>query len=338
MSAPSQTYKNIMDSKPLLLDPKYNIFPEDIVIKINNYVCEEYLKIIYQSLETNFIKNIINIFLNNKNLSKFIYYFGYHQTNSFNRNNTSLLNLSVFGENLNNLKIRWNNSNIDKDEPYILNMCCNYYIFNTRNRYGLTPYKYDAHIYSSKLTETETQWIVKNHSMYNENILQDSSDIDVDIDIDIEDNMYDDIYDYDNEEYANIWNLFNRAFMGFNVFKIIKIFCDNLELDNTIKQYYDLIGGKEHYNFNVDYTKLFHKTCYNVIKYFNKKIKKTVDDHFVIKYLYSIYSEDINMYFIEEHQQYKDKATDLLLNNGRLNSTEFNILKMLDLLYELYLK
>ena len=217
-------------------------------------------------------------------------------------------------------------------------MCCNYYIFNTRNRYGLTPYKYDAHIYSSKLTETETQWIVKNHSMYNENILQDSSDIDVDIDIDIEDNMYDDIYDYDNEEYANIWNLFNRAFMGFNVFKIIKIFCDNLELDNTIKQYYYLIGGKEQYNFDIDNTKLFHKTCYNVIKYFNKKIKKAVDDHFVIKYLYSIYSEDINMYFIEEHQQYKDKATDLLLNNGLLNSVEFNILKMLDLLYELYLK
>ena len=83
MSAPSQTYKNIMDSKPLLLDPKYCIFPEDIVIKINNYVCEEYLKIIYQSLEINFIKNIINIFLNNKNLSKFIYHFGYHQTYSF---------------------------------------------------------------------------------------------------------------------------------------------------------------------------------------------------------------------------------------------------------------
>ena len=63
MSAPSQTYKNIMDSKPLLLDPKNSIFPEDIVIKINNYVCEDYLKITYQNLETNFIKNIINIFL-----------------------------------------------------------------------------------------------------------------------------------------------------------------------------------------------------------------------------------------------------------------------------------
>jgi hypothetical protein len=150
--------------------------------------------------------------------------------------------------------------------------------------------------------------------------------------------MYYNIYDYDNEEYANIWNLFNRAFMEFNVFKIIKIFCDNLELDNTIKEYYDLIGGKGLYNFNVDYTKLFHKTCYNVIKYFNKKMKKAVDDHFVIKYLYSIYSEDENMFFVEEHQQYKDKATDLLLNNGLLNSTEFNILKMLDLLYELYLK
>ena len=338
MSAPSQTYKNIMDSKPLLLDPKYSIFPEDIVIKINNYVCEEYLKIIYQSLETNFIKNIINIFLNNKNLSKFIYHFGYYQTYSFKYNNTIPLKFIVYGENLNDLTIRWNNSHIDKNEPYILNLCSNHYIFDTRNRYGLTPYKYDAHIYSSKLTETETQWILINHSTHDENILQDSSDIDVDIDINIEDNMYYNIYDYDNEEYANIWNLFNRAFMEFNVFKIIKIFCDNLELDNTIKEYYDLIGGKGLYNFNVDYTKLFHKTCYNVIKYFNKKMKKAVDDHFVIKYLYSIYSEDENMFFVEEHQQYKDKATDLLLNNGLLNSTEFNILKMLDLLYELYLK
>jgi hypothetical protein len=44
------------------------------------------------------------------------------------------------------------------------------------------------------------------------------------------------------------------------------------------------------------------------------------------------------MYFVEEHQQYKDKANDLLSNRGLLNSTEFNILEMLDLLDDVYLK
>ena len=50
MSAPSQTYKNILNSKPLLLEPINNKFPEDIVIKINNIICDEYIKKIYQCL------------------------------------------------------------------------------------------------------------------------------------------------------------------------------------------------------------------------------------------------------------------------------------------------
>ena len=70
----SKTLSNLLIFKPMLLDPKYCCFPEDIVIKINNIICDEYIKQIYVALEHNFIKNSIGIFLNDKTLSKFLYY------------------------------------------------------------------------------------------------------------------------------------------------------------------------------------------------------------------------------------------------------------------------
>jgi hypothetical protein len=343
MSAPSQTYKNILNSKPLLLDPINNKFPEDIVIKINNIICDEYIKKIYQYLENNFIKNIIEIFLNDKKLSKFIYYFGY-QTYYFNYMLSP--NFGIYGEILN--KLEWGDFeidvlyenftgiNIDTREPYILNILNDDQIFENQynNLNNITSYSFDANIYSSKLTINETLWILENYSNYDINILQDNTYIDIDID----DNIYHNIYDYDNEEYANIWNLFNRGFMKLNIFKIIYIFCYNSDFDNTIQKYYNLIGGTGRINFTIDNAKLFHKTCYNIIKFFNKKIKKVADNNIIISYLYAIYaSDELVPYFNEEHEQYENKAYDLLKNNGLLNSTEFNLLNILDLLYELYL-
>jgi hypothetical protein len=69
--------------KPLLLDSYNSRFPDDIVTKINNIICDDHMKQVYIHLENNFIKNIIDIFLNNKKISKFLYYLGY-QTYYFN--------------------------------------------------------------------------------------------------------------------------------------------------------------------------------------------------------------------------------------------------------------
>ena len=345
MSAPSQTYKNILNSKPLLLESANNRFPEDIVIKINNIICDEYIKNIYQSLEINFIKNIINIFLNDKNLSKFLYYMGY-QTYHFNYYNYILShNFGIYGETLNNFEwgdfetdVLYDNfKGISEDtrESYILNIPNDDQIFeNLSNNIDINYYSFDVNIYSSILTLNETLWILKHFSDNNINIFQDNTDIEIDID----DKIYDKIYDYDIEEYATIWNLFNRGFIKLNIFKIIYIYCYNSEFDNIIQKYYNIIGGTGCVNLPIDNAKLFHKTCYNVIKYFNEKIKKAADDRMVISYIYAIYaSDELVPYFNEEHEQYENKAYDILKNNSLLNSVEFNLLEILDLLYELYL-
>ena len=96
----TETSENILSRKPLLLDPNNSKFPDDILIKINNIICDEYIQKIYIQLEKNYIKNIINIFLNDKKLSKFLYYFGY-QTYYFNY--ILVDNFGVYGETLNNL-------------------------------------------------------------------------------------------------------------------------------------------------------------------------------------------------------------------------------------------
>ena len=58
----SNTSNSVLNTKPLLLDPINNRFPDDIVIKINNIICDDYIKDIYKALEINFIKNTIKIF------------------------------------------------------------------------------------------------------------------------------------------------------------------------------------------------------------------------------------------------------------------------------------
>jgi hypothetical protein len=125
---------NVLNSKPLLLDAVNNRFPEDIVIKINNIICDEYIKRIYEALENNLIKNTIKMFLNDKKLSKFLYYYGY-QTYYFNNQmyyyNVGEQNLGIYGEILSNLD--WGDFEcetlledyegikIETKEPYILN-------------------------------------------------------------------------------------------------------------------------------------------------------------------------------------------------------------------------
>ena len=88
---------NILNTKPLLLESHSCNFPEDIIIKINNILCEEYIKLIFDSLQNNFIKNIIYIFLNDKKLSKFVYYF------AFQKYRYIYILDGVYGETLNNL-------------------------------------------------------------------------------------------------------------------------------------------------------------------------------------------------------------------------------------------
>jgi hypothetical protein len=120
-------------------------------------------------------------------------------------------NFGIYGEILN--KLEWGDFetdvlyenftgiNIDTREPYILNILNDDQIFENQynNLNNITSYSFDANIYSSKLTINETLWILENYSNYDINILQDNTDIDIDID----DNIYHNIYDYDNEEYAN---------------------------------------------------------------------------------------------------------------------------------------
>jgi hypothetical protein len=76
------------------------------------------------------------------------------------------------------------------------------------------------------------------------------------------------------------------------------------------------------------------------MRYFNKKIKNASENRMVISYLYAIYADDDgngNIYFNEEHEEYENKAYDILSNNGLLKTKHDNIYDILDLLYELYL-
>jgi hypothetical protein len=336
-----ETSENILIKKPLLLDPINSRFPEDILIKINNIICDEYIKKIYIQLEKNFIKNIINIFLNDKKLSKFLYYFGY-QTYYFNY--ILAENFGIYGETLNNLdwgdfetNVSFENFkgiNANDEESYILNIPKDE-IFTNENTFDF--YRFDVNIYSSKLTLNETMWIINNFSSNDFKLFENNDEID----IEICDDTYDNIYDYDKEIFAPIWNLFNRGFIKLNILKIIYIYCYNNNYDVIIQQYYNLIGGQSSLNIKVDPSKLFHKTCFHLIKYFNKKIKKASDDRMVISYLYAIYADDDgngNIYFNDDHEEYENKAYDILNDNGLLIKTkQDNIYDILDLLYELYL-
>ena len=337
-------------TKPLLLDHCNSRFPEDIVLKINNIICDNHMKEVYIYLEKNFIKNIIKTFLNDKKLSKFLYYLGY-QTYYFNY--ISTVNFGIYGELLNNfewgdfetdiLYEDYNGITVDDKKPYILNIPRDEIFMSESNNLSNDVeqdfYRFDVNIYSSNLTLNETLWIFKHYATIDNNILKDNTDDEFDgIGIDIDDNTYSNIYDYDTEQYASIWNLFNRGFIQLNIFKIIYIFCYNNDFDNTIQKYYNFIGGEGCSNISIDNSKLFHKTCYNVIKYFNKKIKKAVDDRVVLSYLYAIYADDDGVYFNEEHELQENKAYDILQDNGLLKEKFVNITEMLDLLYEQYLK
>ena len=339
---PAKTTENILNTKPLLLDAYNCNFPEDIIIKINNILCDEYIKQIFDCLQNNFIKNIIYIFLNDKKLSKFVYYF------AFQKYRYIYILDGVYGETLNNLgwenfdtDILYENFNgisINEKEPFILNLYRDE-IFSRENNYTnnseIDYYKYDVNIYSSKLTLNETMWILKNFAIYDENILHNNTEVDIDIN---NKETYDDIYNYDKEEYATIWNLFNRGFIQLNIFKIIHIFCNNTDINDIVQQYYNIIGGTGDANIIIDKSKLFHKTCYNVVKYFNKKIKKAADDKMVLSYLYGIYNADDTVNFNEAHEEYENKAYDLLSENGLLSSNSEDISDILDFLYERYLE
>ena len=359
----SNTSNSVLNTKPLLLDPINNRFPDDIVIKINNIICDDYIKDVYKALEINFIKNTIKIFLNDKKLSKFLYYLGY-QTYYFH--NILTHNYGIYGETLNNLEWGDYESEISFEdyqgindntrEPFVLNIPNDVII--TQDNMNINShepemeyYNFDVNIYSTSLTLNETLWILQNFSVYDTTILNDineySDDTGVNSNISIANFVIDSdhtatfesIYDYDKEELAIIWNLFNRGYCKFNIFKIIYIYCYNSELDNTIQKYYNLIGGTGRVNITIDNAKLFLKTCYNVTKYFNKKIKKAADDSIVISYLYAIYADDgITAQFIDEHEKYENRAYDILNDNGLLKTKEENILNILDLLYILYLK
>jgi len=335
---------NILNTKPLLLESHSCNFPEDIIIKINNILCEQYIKQIFDILQNNFIKNIIYIFLNDKKLSKYVYYF------AFQKYRYIYILDGIYGETLNNLG--WENfetdilyenfngiSSNDKD-PCILNLERDE-IFSRENNYTnnaeIDYYKYDVNIYSSRLTLNETMWIIKNFAMYDTNILKNNIDNDIDIDINDE-RTYDDIYDYDKEDYATIWNLFNRGFIQLNIFKIIHIYCNNTDINEEVQKYYNFIGGTGYANIFVDKSKLFHKTCYNIVKYFNKKIKKAADDKMVLSYLYGIYNADATVFFNEANEKYENEAYDLLSKNGLLSSNSEDITDILDFLYERYLQ
>ena len=364
---------NVLHTKPLLLDPLNNRFPEDIVIKINNIICDEYIKGVYKALENNLIKNVIKIFLNDKKLSSFLYYYGY-QTYYFN--NIMAENLGIYGEPLYNFE--WGDFECevsqedyqgiteDTHEPYILNMPSDV-LFpdtdsnNTPNNGLFDFYKYDVNIFSKILTLNETLWIFKNYSSYDKRILQDINEYDYDTYADINgdacpsrgassitianfeiecDDTFSNIYDYDKEEFAIAWNLFNRGFIKLNIFKMIYVLCYNTDIDNVLQQYYSIIGGTGSVkdDIKVDCDRLFLKTCFNVIRYFNKKIRKAANDITVISYLYAIYADDEGIQFNEAHEEHENKAYDILRDNGLLKTKSDNMTNILDLLYELYLR
>ena len=332
----------MLKTKPFLLDPQNSRFPDDIVVKINNIICDDYIKQIYVCLENNFIKNIISIFCNDKKLSKFLYYFGYQKYRYI------YILEGIYGETIDNLywenfetdilQENFNGISIDEKEPLVLNLERDD-IFSRENNYTnnseIDEYKFDVNIYSSKLTLNETMWIINNFAMYDDKILEDNANID----IEIANNAYNDIYDYDNEEYATIWNLFNRGFIQLNILKMIYIFCYNNDIDSKTQKYYEYIGGTGCTKIMVDNSKLFHKTCYNIIKYFNKKIKKAAEDKYVLSYLYGIYAADEGFtHFNEAHAEHENKAYDLLNDNGLLSSNSTDIYILLDFLYERYLQ
>ena len=356
MASYSANMEDILTTRPLLLDPINNRLPEDIVIKINNIICDERIKQIYARLESNFIRNTMCMFLNDKKLSKFLYYYGY-QTYYFHYILSP--NLGIYGETLK--KLDWGDFDncemgnyngtipIDNREPYLLNIPADEVFAQNTNPSNIEIdfYKYDVNIYSTHLTFNETLWILKNYASYDSKILHNIDDIHDDsgtddiakYTIDHED-TYENIYDYDSEEFAIIWNLFNRGYAQFNIFKMIYVLCYNTDIDKTVQKYYNIIGGTGIVNegIHVDNAKLFHKTCYNVIKYFNKKIKKAADDQLVVSYLYAIYADDDGVYFNEEHEEYENRAYDILHDNGLLKTKQSNMTDILDLLYVLYLK
>ena len=337
--------------KPILLDPFNSRFPDDIVLKINNIICDDHMKEVYIHFEKNFIRNITRTFLNDKKLSKFLYYLGY-QTYYFN--SIYSVNFDIYGELLNNLEWEdfeteilqedYNGIIVDDKMPYLLNIPRDEIFMSESNYTNETEqdfYRYDVNIYSSHLTLNETLWIFKHYATVDSNILKDNTDTELDgssSSIDIDDNTYYNIYDYDQEQYANIWNLFNRGFIQLNIFKIIYIHCYNNNLDDIIQKYYNFIGGEGSAKISIDNSKLFHKTCYNVIKYFNKKIKKAADDIIVLSYLYAIYADDAGVPFNDAHELQENKAYDMLRDNGILKDKCNTICDILDLLYEQYLK
>jgi len=339
-------------TKPLLLDPCDCWFPEDIVIKINNIICDEYIRKIYKRLEGNFIRNVIKIFLNDKQLSNFLYYLGYQ---TYYCNYTSMTNYGIYGETLSNLE--WGDYITDTSledykgihdditEPYMLNMPSDTTdVLLTDSDF----YHFDVNIYSTKLTLNETLWIFNHYAIHDDTIFKDIAEYDHDsgvsgvsianFEIHTE-NTYQSIYDYDKDEFATIWNLFNRGFIKINIFKIIYIYCYNASIDNITQQYYTMIGGTGCVPIHTDHAKLFNTTCFNIIKYFNTKIKKASNDNIALSYLYAIYADDdIGVYFNDDHEEQENRAYDILHDNGLLNAKQSNTTDILDLLYELYLR
>ena len=349
-------------AKPLLLDAKDCWFPEDIVIKINNIICDEYIQRIYERLETNLVRNMIKIFLNDKQLTNFLYYYGY-QTYYFNYSSTP--NFGIYGEPLANLE--WGDYETetllenyvgirdDITSPYMLN------IPNDTTDALLAEadfYNFDVNVYSTKLTLNETIWIFNHYAFYDTNILNDVSVCDHDTGVPDDtgdtgdrgdtgvanfeihpEGTYKSVYDYDKEEFATVWNLFNRGFIKINIFKIISIYCYNVSIENTIQQYYAMIGGTGRVPVHIDHSKLFHKTCFNIIKYFNTKIKKAVKNSITLSYLYAIYADDdIGVYFNEDHEEHENRAYDILNDSGMLKTKDDNITDLLDLLYVSYIR
>jgi len=340
--------------KPLLLDAVDSRFPEDIVIKINNIICDEYIRKIYERLETNLIRNVIKIFLNDKQLSNFLYYLGYQ---TYYCNYTSMTNYGIYGETLTNLEWGdyitetsiedYNGIHDDITEPYMLNMP------SDTTDLLLTDsdfYHFDVNIYSTKLTLNETLWIFNHYAIHDDTIFKDIAEYDHDTanttaitniaNFEIHPvDTYKSVYDYDKEKFATVWNLFNRGFIKINIFKIIYIYCYNASIENTIQQYYTMLGGIGRVPIRIDHSKLFHKTCFNIIKYFNIKMKKAVEDSITLSYLYAIYADDdIGVYFNEDHEEQENRAFDILHDNGLLTSKPDNIIDILDLLYVSYLR
>jgi len=100
-----------------------------------------------------------------------------------------------------------------------------------------------------------------------------------------------------------------------------------------------MIGGTGRAPIHTDHAKLFNTTCFNIIKYFNIKIKKAANDNITLSYLYAIYADDdIGVYFNDDHEEQENRAYDILHDNGLLNAKQSNTTDILDLLYELYLR